>query len=207
MKKEILINDTIIAVFILIVTFISFFYYYTEHASSQISGAATSQVGNLSANIQTYISCTWSSPALNVSFGATLNPGDTNVNATRNYNETSTNASYDNATSYNVTVDTLSNVAGNITVLGADLMASANVFGVTNISWQSNTTANNGSNMNGTANTTSYVLQYSYDLVNKVAVAEAVGSTVWYRFWMDVPSAQVAGVYTGNYTMQCTQAT
>ena len=201
MKKEIVINDTIIAVLILIVVFVSFFYYYTEHASSQISGAATSQVGNLSANIQTYISCTWSSPALNVSFGATLNPGDTNVNATRNYNETH------NATSYNVSVDALSNVQANITLQGADLMSGASVFGVSNISWQSNTTLNNGTDMNGTANTTSWVLRYSYDLVNKVAVAEPIGSVVFYRFWMDVPSAQVAGVYTGNYTMQCTQAT
>ena len=35
----------------------------------------------------------------------------------------------------------------------------------------------------------------------------AAGSTVWYRFWLSVPSTQVSGTYAGNYTHTCIAAT
>lgn len=167
---------------------------------STVTGFATSQVGNFSAGVATYLSCTWSDSALGVSFGSNLNPGTNDINSTGNYN-----ASYSgNWTMYNVTVDSLSNVAANITIRGESLVSGSNIIGVTNITWASNTTAGNGSNL---APTGSIVLNQTYNEVNKISSGETVGSSVWYRFWVDIPSGAVAGSYSGNYTMQCSQAT
>lgn len=164
-----------------------------------ITGFATSQVGNLSASVATYISCTWSNDALSISFGSNLNPGTYDINATQNFN-----ASTFNNTFYNVTVDTFSNVAANITVKGENLVSGSNIIGVTNISWASNGTSANGSNMisgNG------IVLNTTFNVGNPVGTARAVASTTHFRFWVDIPNGTVAGSYTGNYTMQCSAAT
>ena len=162
-----------------------------------ITGAATSQVGNFTAAVQTYISCTWSDSSLNVSFGSSLNPNTNDINASLNYVVAAANITW-----YNVTVDTLSNVVGNITVQGADFISGANRLGITNITWASNTTNSSGVNMQASSST---VLTTSYDIANVVALNEPIGSTAWFRFWLDVPSGQLSGTYNGNYTMQCQQ--
>jgi hypothetical protein len=162
-----------------------------------MTGFATAQVGNLTASVATYISCTWSDEALAVSFGSNLNPGTNDINATNNY------AGVGNGTSYNVTVDTLSNVKANVTVKGADLISGVNAIAVGNVTWQSNSTAANGTNMVPTG---SIALTTAYDTTNKIASNLAIGSTSHYRYWIDIPSGQVAGSYVGNYTMQCQQA-
>ncbi len=184
------------------VTLFSTFYFQekTFQDSDMITGFASSQVGNLSATVSTYLACTWSNAALNITFNGTLNPGDTDQNATQNYNF-STPAT--NGSSYNVTVDSLSNVQANITVLGASLTSGANILGVGNVTWDSNTTDSNSTLM---AASGSIVLTTSYDTVNKVASNEPIGSTVWFRFWLDIPTVQLAGSYVGNYTMSCDQA-
>lgn len=162
-----------------------------------ITGFATSQVGNLSAGVGTFISCTWSNEALAVSFGTSLNPGTNNINATNNYNGTNVH------TLYNVTVDTLSNVNVNITMKGNHLISGANTIGVTNVTWHSNTTSPNSTDM---IESNSIVLTDAYNTANPIAGNEAIGSTVWFRLWLDVPSGQIAGTYTGNFTQQCQQA-
>jgi hypothetical protein len=167
--------------------------------SSNITGFATSQVGNLSAGVATYLSCTWSNDALQISFGSNLNPGTFDINATQNYNVTAPN----NITFYNVTVDTFSNVAANITVKGENLVSGANTIGVTNLTWASNATAANGTNM---VPGNSIVLNTSYNLATPVGANRPTGSTTHYRFWLDIPNGTVSGSYTGNYTMQCAQA-
>lgn len=162
-----------------------------------ITGRATSQVGNLSAGVATYISCTWSNEALAVSFGTSLNPGTSDYNGTQNY------ASAGNGSAYNVTVDTLSNVAANITIRGTNLTSGSNTIAAGNVSWQSDTIAANGTNMapgNSTALTT------AFSAAAPVAANEPVGSAVWFRFWLDIPAGQVAGSYAGTYTMQCQEA-
>jgi hypothetical protein len=164
-----------------------------------ITGFATSQVGNLSANIATYISCTWSNDALAISFGSNLNPGTYDINATQNFNLTTFNNTF-----YNVTVDTFSNVAANITVKGENLVSGGNVIGVTNITWASNGTNANGTNM---ISSNGIVLNTTFNIGNAVGVARGVGSTTHFRFWVDIPNGTVAGSYTGNYTMQCSGAT
>lgn len=175
---------------------------YFLFSDAEITGRATtdSQVGNLSASIQTLIACTWSDVSLSVSFGSNLDPGTNDLNATNNTNN---NAGADNNTYYNVTVDTLSNQIANITIRGDHLISGANTIGVGNVSWASNSTAANGTNMVAAS---SNELLIAYDDTNQVAGDEAIGSTVYYRLWLDVPSGQVAGTYAGNYTMQCEAA-
>ena len=165
-----------------------------------VTGFATSQVGNLTVGVTTYVSCIWSNDALNVSFGSSLNPGSADNNATKNYAYNQPNT---NGTNYNVSVDTITNVNVNVTVKGADLVAGANVLGVTNVSWWSNQTSSNSTYIiasNAIPVTTAYNLTYP------VASALAPGSTAWFRFWLDVPNGQVAGSYVGNYTQQCAQS-
>jgi hypothetical protein len=167
------------------------FYYF------KTTGYASSHVGNLSASITTYLTCTWSDASLDVSFGSNLNPGTNDINASKNYNETGS------VTSYNVSVDVLSNVQANLTIKGENLVAGINSIGVTNVSWASNTSDGNGVNM---IPSQSIALTNSLNTANKIAENEPVGSTVWYRFWLDIPVGQLGGNYKGNYTMQCEQA-
>ncbi len=185
---------------IFVVVLLGFLMYLPRQpSSSPLTGHATSQIGNLSAGVATYLSCVWSDAALSVSFGSNLNPGTLDINATGNYNVTYPG----NGTMYNITVDTISNVAANITIKGENFVSGSNVIGVTNITWASNTTAMNGSNFAGS---NGIVLNTSFNDNTKLAIAEPVGSTVWFRFWLDVPNATTAGSYTGNYTQQCSQA-
>jgi hypothetical protein len=95
-------------------------------------------------------------------------------------------------------------VAGNITIKGENFVSGANVIGVTNITWASNITLANGTNMisgNG------IILNSSFNPVNTVGTARAIGSTTYFRFWLIVPNGTIAGSYTGNYTQQCQAAT
>lgn len=169
---------------------------YYSGSNDQITGHATSQLGNLSAGVQTFISCTWSDDALDVDFGSGLDQGST-INATGN------NASSGAGTSYNVTVDTLTNVDVNVTLQGSDMVSGANTIGIGNVTWVSNITDNNGDNLvftNGVAMTT------SYDTANPVMSDSASGTTAHYRVYLTVPASQIAGSYTGNYTQQCVEA-
>jgi len=184
----------------------SYFKYNYKLNEDLLTGyTVSSQVGNLSATVATYIACTWSNAALNVTFNGTLNPGDTDKNASRNFYEVfALDSNGPRHTSYNVTIDTLSNVAGNITIKGLDLISGSNAIGIGNVTWISNSTIGNATNM---IPSNSIALATDYDTTNKVGSSVAVGSSVHYRFWIDIPSAQVAGNYIGNYTMQCAQAT
>lgn len=175
-------------------------YAYGPAIKNEITGLVTSQLGNLSATITTMVSCTWSDQALNVSFGDSLNPGTDNYNGSRNWAEA------DGWSSYNITVDTLSNKQANITIKGDHMVSGLNKIYIDNVTWMSNTTNGTGPNMLPPG---SKILLTDYDknASNYIAVAEPIGSSVWYRFWLDVPASQVAGNYLGNYTMQCEAAT
>ena len=164
---------------------------YTGMAST------SSQLGNFSVGISTFVSCVWSDAGTAVSFGTNLDPGMNGVNATLNYDLTG------NGTAYNVTNSGLSNVEVNITIKGQSLVSSANIIGIGNITWQSNSTIANGSNM---IVTNAIALGTDYDTTNKVGASIAKSSTVHYRFWITIPNLTVAGDYRGNYTMQCSQA-
>ena len=192
-----------------IVAALSAFYFSGAEQSIGPTGFATSasQVGNLSVGIATSVACTWSNVALNIAFGTSLDPGTNNYNATGNYNISSGNSnpsSGNNLTMYNVTVSTLTNVNVDIVMSGHDLVdSSGNRIGMTNITWNSNTTLANASNFHSE---TSFPMNESLDGNHNVTSDEAAGSTVWFRFWLDTPSAQVAGTYTGNYTQRCQES-
>lgn len=165
---------------------------------SPILGMATAQVGNFTTTVQTSISCTASDKALNVSFGST-NPGDV-VNGTLNYYGFPPDCT--NCTWYNVTNDVLSNLAINITIMGARLQSDANIIAIGNVTWRSNSTSGNASSM---AYASGIKITSTDNEANKVAESLDVGSTTHLRFWLSVPSGAVAGSYTGNYTLTCTQ--
>jgi len=186
----------------LVIIIISIFLYF--YPFEQTTGMATtdSTLGNFTANIGTNIDCVWSDAALSVGFGDALSQGSL-VNATQNYNATSRNE-----TMYNITIGTTSNVEVNVTIKGADMESGVNVIGIGNITWDSNNTLTNDAesgNATTMVYTGSYNLETDYDTTNFVATNISKGNVTWYRFWLTVPSSTVAGDYTGNYTMQCSE--
>ncbi len=192
-------RDSIIRVIIIILFAIFLIYFCLQGFEKKLTGKdVSSTLGNLSAQVSSYVSCTWSDAALNVSFGTELNPGDSDVNATRN------NDQPDNGTSYNVTIDEFTNELVNITIKGDHLVSGVNIIEIGNISWASNATSSNGINM---ASENSHITLTDYDNLTKIASNAAIGSSAWYRFWVDLPPSQVAGSYIGNYTMKCEAAT
>lgn len=187
----------VFAVILLILVLALFSFYYTKTQRITGNSITDSQVGNLSASIQTYVACTWSDESMNIGFGTNLDPGTDNINATKNYNLT------EDRTAYNVTVSTITNVNVNITIKGANLISGANTIAVGNVSWASNSSDSNGTNM---IPGSSVALQTDFDSGNKVGAGLIKGQTTHFRFWLDVPAAQVAGDYVGNFTQQCAQA-
>lgn len=173
------------------IAFLAFFFF----SGTDLTGYATSdsQVGNLSAGVQTYMACVWSTPTLNIDFGTALNPGTNDINGTDNYVMSP-------GTGYNVSVSGLSTASADITILGNDLIDGANVIGVGNITWQASAvSATDASLVPAGSNpiTTSAI---------DIATGITPGSATYYRFWMDVPADSVAGNYIGNYTIECGEA-
>ncbi len=193
---------------VLLFVSISLFYFYLYGA--EITGRATTatQVGNLTLGVQTLIACTWPSIVFNVSFGANLDPGTNDINATRNWNHPNSSFSgvpvqdIHNGTSYNITVDTLSNVQTNVTIRGLHFLSGANIIGIGNVTWAGNSTRANGTNM---VPSQSNILSLTLNATVPVGELIAAGSTAWYRLWIDIPSGQAVGTYSGNYTQQCAQ--
>lgn len=165
-------------------------------ANFATTGYATSdsQVGNLSASIQTYMACTWSNPTLDADFGTMLNPGTDDINATENY------ALAGSGTGYNVTVSGLSTSNANITISGNDLVDGGNVIGIGNVTWQASLNANNDAAMVPAGSTPISGAE------NNIASDVNPTNTSHFRFWLDVPGTTVAGNYVGNYTIVCKEA-
>ena len=175
-----------------------------------ITGFATtaSQIGNLTVGVQTLVACTWPNAVFNVTFGDNQDPGVSDVNATRNWDY---NLSWYgqpnfvhtmNWTSYNVTVDSTTNVQTNVTMRGRHFLSGANIIGVTNVTWWSNQTRGNGTNF-GVSN--SINLTDTFNTGYPVGGLLTGGGSAWWRFWLDIPSSQTAGQYVGNFTQQCAQ--
>lgn len=151
------------------------------------------QTGNFTANVISAVACTFSTDALNVSFGDRIT-SNSNYNATKNFFDGR------NHTLYNVTADSTNTVDTNISIKGNHFVSGSGTFGIGNISWTSNTSQANGTNMlyPGTAN-----ISTSYDTTNLIAISLTAGSTVWYRMWLRLPSGTQEGQYKGNYTLRC----
>lgn len=163
--------------------------------NNSLTGYATSdsQVGNLSASVQTYMACTWSDSTLNVDFGSLLNPGTSDIEATQN-------DILAPGTGYNVTVSPISTSEANITILGNDLIDGANIIGIGNVTYAVSSTDANDAAMIA-ANSVSITTE----AVN-IDSGVSPGTTEHHRFWLDIPTGVVAGNYVGNYTIECTEA-
>lgn len=179
-----------IIVLLLGIAFTAFNFYDVKHV-----GFATtdSQIGNLSASIQTYVACTWSDNSLDVDFGSSLDPSTNDINGTDN-------DLLSPGTGYNVTVDTLTTSNVNITILGNDLVDGSNIIGVGNVTWAVNNSDNDGANLipGGSTSITGSEVNIGSDVAPDI--------TLHSRYWLDIPSEAVAGNYVGNYTLQCFQA-
>lgn len=177
--------------FFILIGMLGFFFGH----ETQLTGLPVSGVGNITVNIISAVACTVSSNAQSISFGTDLDAGAA-YNASQNY------AGTDTSTSYNITNDATSTTTVNISIKGSDFISGSNRVGVGNISWTSNTTIGNGSNLNypGIAN-----ISTSFDTTNRIALDEPIDSTVWYRLWLNIPSTTAAGTYTGNYTLRCSE--
>ena len=161
----------------------------------KFTGNDTAQLSNLTANIVTAVACTFSNDALNVSFGDAITAGS-NYNATKNFVDLSNN------TWYNITVDITSSNNVNISIKGTNFMSGNNIVGIGNVSWSSNTTSPNGSNMLFTGTPQ---IRTSYDVNNLISAGEPSESTVWYRLWLGLPVGTSGGQYSGTYTLRCTE--
>jgi len=206
-KEKILLLPILAIVAIVSAYFLSPFRGYsgTGFASSALS------MGNLSAFITTYQSCSFGNYVLNVTFGTSLSPTFV-YNASQNQGCTNT------FSCYNVTVNTLSNSRSNISMNGTDFKATGvlggtNTLGIGNVSWYSNWSANAESAGSGGSDTNGTLLYVkSFPNYNLSAVLNrarpiwnwtTIGSTVYWRFWLRVPEGQVAGAYWGNFTVMC----
>ena len=147
--------------------------------------------GNFTFNVTSSVSCEIG--LANISFG-TIQPG-TPVNATKNY------AGASDATHYNVTSS--SNLPVNITHKGTNMTsAEGNVIRVYNTSWKSALTATDSTMNYGNK----IAMQEAYDTTNKVATALPVGDAAYLRYWLNTPTEQAIGLYSGNYTVLCAAA-
>lgn len=211
-KKKRVFNYNILIVLLLMFS-LGFFYLYGLLPDLSITGYQTAnQVGNLTVGVATLVACTWPNAVFNISFGDSQNPGTT-VNATRNFDNP--NISFAgvppkdlfNGTSYNVTIAATTNVPTNITMRGRHLVSGANVIGVTNVTWASNVTRSNGTNMLPVGSTLSNAINLTDTLNTGFPVGGLLnaGSSAWWRFWLDIPAGQTAGQYVGNFTQQCAQ--
>jgi parallel beta-helix repeat protein len=130
------------------------------------------------------------------SFGSTVIPG-TAVNGTLNY------ADANNGTMYNIS--NTGNVNENITQWGTNMTClsggcSGDYIDVGNMSWKSNVTASNGTNM---IYANKIKMTATEDLANPIATNLAPTSAAWYRQWLATRSNQGGGSYNGTYTQQC----
>ena len=89
----------------------------------------------------------------------------------------------------------------NITISGTNLKYGVNTLGIGNVTWASNKSFGNGSNMNYSNGRELFL---TTDLVQSVGQSVGPGNSTFFRFWVDIPSGQIAGNYNGSYTMTCT---
>lgn len=207
MKKERIeqtnVNTYVLIAGLLIIIASLMFYVYSPYKQATGMLASDSAMGNFTANIGTNIDCVWSDAAMSTSFGTSLTQGTNNYNASQNYNLTSRNE-----TMYNVTIGSTTNSKVNITIKGADMESGINTIPVANIGWAANNTANNdplSANATSMNEANTIALAATYNTGNMVVNNTGKGNVTWYRFWLDVPALTIAGDYTGNYTMQCSQ--
>ncbi len=169
--------------------------------------------------VATAISCIWGNESVNVKFGAT-DPGKNGINATMNSGNNESGDSVapfrENGTFYNITNDPLATNAVNISIVGSGFLSGTNRIEIKNITWRSNSsTSGTDSNWSNDENNNTAIRMnetITTDGTDQTPDPEdlllnlTVGTTGWYKFWINVPDSQIAGTYTGNYTTVCYSA-
>jgi len=176
---------------LIIVLVVSLGMLFFENASA-LTGKVTQGSTSSEVTIQSYLSIQMSP---NLTAGIVFNDvaalPATNVNATENYNGTS------NSTLYYINVSTDSNSAVDF-CLNADggmFNAGLDEIGLGNETYSTNTTTSDANTpaLTETSMTTGFI---------KNANNIAIGSSNYYRFWLDVPAGQATGTYNNSVSFK-----
>ena len=152
-------------------------------------------------NVTTSVACDIS--VLNISFGSNVNPF-----VALNYNATANYVGFGNGTLYNITSSSnvpvnITHRATNMSCTAGECTTSSDYISAENISWTSNATIANGSNL---LYANRIAMQGAFDNANNIASNMSSTSTAWLRFWLAIRGDQGGGNYTGTYTARCVQA-
>jgi hypothetical protein len=171
------------------------------------SGEAQTYATNVTSRVQVlvYISIVPSDGLVQIDFG-TVNPGTTDHNATNNteLDTCSVDCIYKGNTSYNITVSEDSNVNVDFCVNANDsLRSGANYIALANYNYTWNATkvfvVGAAWPLND-SQVSQMVVQPSWAQRTE-SNNTAPGSTVHYRFWLKVPTAQAPGTYLNRVNL------
>lgn len=164
---------------------------FFENASA-ITGQATEGLTSSEVTIQTYLAMQMSSNlTAGIIFGNVAVLPMINVNATENYNGTSSSTLY----FINVSSDSNTAVDFCLKANGGMFNPGLDEIGLGNETFSTNTTTSNASlpSLTETAMTTSFV---------KNANNIPVGGVNYYRFWLDIPAGQATGTYNNSVSFK-----
>lgn len=164
---------------------------FFENASA-ITGQATEGLTSSEVTIQTYLAMQMSSNlTAGIIFGNVAVLPMNNVNATENYNGTSSSTLY----FINVSSDSNTAVDFCLKANGGMFNPGLDEIGLGNETFSTNTTTSNASlpSLTETAMTTSFV---------KNANNIPVGGVNYYRFWLDIPAGQATGTYNNSVSFK-----
>ena len=177
--------------FLVFVVIASFFLFFLE--SFTLTGNVTSGSTTSNVSIAKYLA---------ISFGTNLSQGiqfgtvnalpATNINATHNYDGTSTGTTY----TIDVSTDSNSHVDFCIKANAGLTSAALDVIGLGNETYAALNLTNSTHPLlsNETSMTTSYVKSYAESI--------APGNSSYWRFWLDIPSAQPSGDYNNSVSFE-----
>jgi len=173
-------------VLILVILLCLFFVFFQNHAI--ISGKATSVFATSNVSVQNYLSialCT--NLSTGILFGDVATLPAININATHNYDGTSTGSTFcvNVSLDSNTAIDLCSKANTHLTSPSLDTIGLANET----YSNSTSTDATLPALGSDVSLTTSYV---------KSGDAIAAGGLNYYRFWLDIPAAQPSGDYNNT---------
>ena len=165
----------------------------TEESRKGLTGAATTQTTSSDATIQAYFAIALSNNlSAGISFGSIAALPAVDINASVNYN-----GSFNNNTGYSVDVSSDSNVNVDL-CLKADKIFNTSgddYIGLGNWTYSQNTTNN------FTIPALNVAVQIRLNYSNGTTGVSPSNSN-YYRFWLDVPGAQAAGIYNNTVTFK-----
>ena len=142
--------------------------------------------------IISFVSCDFSQSS--ILFG-NVPPATFDNNATLNYAGSGSSTLYNITSSSNVNVTVQSKGTNMSCIAGS---CTGYIIPASYTSWNSSKTSNTDISLPG------FNLTEAYDTSNLVATNLTAGSSVWLRYWIDIPdTGQPTGSYQGNYSIRC----